>query len=65
MQEIRALPMAAEIERQLGLRPGSWALQLLRRYLTAGDVLIASFNWHPADQMTYVMHIQRRRPADD
>lgn len=65
VQEIRALPMPAEIERQLGLSKGSWALQLLRRYLTDQGVLIASFNWHPADQMVYMMHIHRAKPSVD
>ncbi|MEM5470288.1 GntR family transcriptional regulator [Hoeflea sp. AS60] len=59
VQEIRALPMPVEFSRQLGLKPGSWSMQLLRRYVTEGGVLIASFNWHPADQMTYVMRIHR------
>lgn len=63
VQEIRALPMPPEIGRHLGLAPGVWSLQLLRRYLTDTGVLIASFNWHPADQMTYVMHIHRAKPA--
>jgi len=63
VQEIRALPMPTEIERQLGLSKGSWALQLLRRYLTDSGVLIASFNWHPADQMVYMMQIQRAKPT--
>ncbi len=66
VQEIRALPMPVEFSRQLGLKPGSWSMQLLRRYVTEGGVLIASFNWHPADQMTYVMRIHRshEQPAD-
>lgn len=59
VQEIRTLPMPVEFIRQLGLKPGSWSMQLLRRYVTEGGVLIASFNWHPADQMTYVMRIHR------
>lgn len=63
IQEIRALPMPPEIQRHLGLTPGSWSLQLLRRYLTESGVLIASFNWHPSDQMTYVMRIHRAKPA--
>ena len=63
VQEIRALPMPPEIQRHLGLASGSWSLQLLRRYLTDTGVLIASFNWHPADQMTYVMHIHRAKPV--
>jgi DNA-binding GntR family transcriptional regulator len=66
VQEIRALPMPPEFIRQLGLKPGSWSMQLLRRYVSEGGVLIASFNWHPADQMTYVMRIHRSReqPTD-
>jgi DNA-binding GntR family transcriptional regulator len=65
VQEIRALPMPPEIGRHLGLMPGAWSLQLLRRYLTDSGVLIASFNWHPADQMSYVMHIHRAKPAPE
>jgi GntR family transcriptional regulator len=65
VQEIRALPMPVEMSRQLGLAPGGWSLQLLRRYLTESGVLIASFNWHPADQMTYVMRIHRSKPSVD
>lgn len=61
IQEIRAVVMPNEISRTLGLPPGAWALQLLRRYITVGGVLIASFNWHPADQMTYSMRIERHR----
>jgi DNA-binding GntR family transcriptional regulator len=66
VQEIRAVPMPADLIRQLGLRAESWSLQLLRRYITEAGVLIASFNWHPADQMAYVMHIHRdRQPGSD
>jgi len=61
VQEVRALPMREEMIRQLGLKPGSWSLQLLRRYVTETGVLIASFNWHPADQMAYVMRIHRSK----
>ncbi|MBP2550842.1 DNA-binding GntR family transcriptional regulator [Neorhizobium galegae] len=61
VQEIRALPMPVEFTRQLGLKPGSWSLQLLRRYMTQSGVLIASFNWHPADQMAYRMRIHRSK----
>lgn len=60
-QEIRAAEMPPEISRTLGLPNGSWALQLLRRYRTAGGIMIASFNWHPADQLTYTMRIERQR----
>jgi GntR family transcriptional regulator len=63
VQEIRAMPMPGEFIRQLGLKPGSWSLQLLRRYVTQNGVLIASFNWHPAEQMAYRMRIHRAKEA--
>lgn len=59
VQEISARPMPDRIARLLGQRPGTIALVLLRRYVTSGGVLIASCNWHPADQMTHVMRIRR------
>lgn len=61
VQEIRALPMPLEMTRLLGLKPDAWSLQLFRRYITDAGVLVASFNWHPADQMTYVMRIHRSK----
>lgn len=63
VQEIRAVAMPARVSRQLGLRPDALALQLLRRYSTRGGVLIASFNWHPADRFTYTMTIDRTAGA--
>ena len=65
VQEIRAMPMPEPYQRMLGLQPGAWSLQLLRRYMTSAGALIASFNWHPADQMTYVMQINRSRLIPD
>jgi DNA-binding GntR family transcriptional regulator len=59
-QEIRAAPMPRAVAQALGEPEGAWALQLLRRYATREGVLIASFNWHPADRMTYRMEIRRR-----
>lgn len=64
-QEIRALVMPQQVSRMLGLPAGSLSLQLLRRYITDAGVLIASFNWHPADHMTYTMRIRRGRQAQD
>ncbi|MEM8590537.1 MAG: GntR family transcriptional regulator [Pseudomonadota bacterium] len=63
VQEVRAAAMPPEAARSLGLASGSLALQVLRRYSTVGGVLIASFNWHPADQMTYTMRIHRNRQS--
>jgi GntR family transcriptional regulator len=65
VQEIRAVQMPLGMSRQLGLANGAWSLQLLRRYLTPKGVLITSFNWHPADQMTYVMQIHRARQVEE
>ena len=59
VQEIRAVKMPQRVSRQLGLHPDALALQLLRRYMTKDGVLISSFNWHPAEQFTYTMKIDR------
>jgi GntR family transcriptional regulator len=64
VQEIRAAEMPDPCWRMLGMAPGAWALQLQRRYVTAEGVLIASCNWHPAEQMTYRMRIRRTRGQD-
>jgi DNA-binding GntR family transcriptional regulator len=60
VQEIRSVAMPPKIGQVLGLRPNALALQLLRRYSTESGVLISSVNWHPAEQMKYVMRIHRR-----
>lgn len=65
VQEVRAVQMLPEAARSLGQASGAWALQVLRRYSTVGGVLIASFNWHPSDQLTYTMRIQRNRQPSD
>lgn len=59
-QEISAVPMPDAVIKALGLRPGSLSLLLLRRYMTKSGTLIASFNWHRADEFTYRMQIHRR-----
>lgn len=63
-QEVRSVPMPAEMARAIGLKSGAQALQLSRRYLTTRGVLIVSVNWHPAEQMVYRTRV-RRRPAAD
>lgn len=63
IQEIRAISMPQRVSRQLGLRPDALALQLLRRYTTKDGVIIASINWHPADQFAYMMKIDRSSRA--
>lgn len=58
-QEIRAEPMPEDVAAALGVAPGTFALQLLRRYSSRKGTLIASHNWHPADNFTYRMQLQR------
>jgi DNA-binding GntR family transcriptional regulator len=60
VQEIRAVEMPRRVANAFGLPEASTSLQLLRRYAGRGRVLIASVNWHRADQFTYQMVIHRR-----
>jgi GntR family transcriptional regulator len=60
VQEIRAVEMPRRVANAFGLPEGSASLQLLRRYVARGGILIASVNWHRADQYTYQMLIHRR-----
>jgi DNA-binding GntR family transcriptional regulator len=64
VQEINAVAMPDQIVRTLGLMPGSLSLLLLRRYTSRSGTLIASFNWHRADQFTYAMQLHRRAGAE-
>jgi GntR family transcriptional regulator len=64
-QEIRAVEMPLRVANAFGLPEGSTSLQLFRRYAARGDILIASTNWHRADQFTYQMLIHRRVDHDD
>jgi DNA-binding GntR family transcriptional regulator len=59
-QEIRAVEMPRHVANAFGLAEGCTSLQLFRRYIARGGTLIASFNWHRADQFTYQMLVHRR-----
>jgi GntR family transcriptional regulator len=59
VQEIKAEPMSRAIAAALGARGGDYALRILRRYASRRGTLIASFNWHPAEDFTYRMQLQR------
>ena len=59
IQEIQAVAMSAEIAAGLESRPGAYAMCLLRRYASQKGTLIASFNWHLADDFTYRMQLSR------
>jgi GntR family transcriptional regulator len=63
VQEINSVAMPGEIIKALGLASGSLSLRLLRRYATKSGTLIASYNWHRADQFTYRMQLHRRSEA--
>jgi DNA-binding GntR family transcriptional regulator len=65
IQEISAILMPRPVANTFGLAPEHLGLQLLRRYVTQRGTLIASFNWHRADQFTYRMKLHRRGSARD
>ena len=60
VQEIQAVTMPKAVADAFGMPAGSLSLQLLRRYVTRNGTLIASINWHRADQFTYRMQLHRR-----
>jgi len=59
VQEISAAPMSRDLARLVGKTGPGIALLLLRRYLSESGTLIASYNWHPADNFTYRMQFER------
>ena len=53
-QEIRAVNVNAADAKRLGVKPGSAALLVIRRYLGANDlVLEVALNLHPAERFSY------------
>lgn len=56
-QEIRGEAMSEEVAAHLGRDPGTVALRVLRRYLSRQGMLIASFNWHVAEDFSSRMKI--------
>jgi DNA-binding GntR family transcriptional regulator len=64
-QEIRAVEMPRHVANAFGLAEGSTSLQLFRRYVARGGTLIASVNWHRADQFTYQMLVHRRIESEN
>jgi GntR family transcriptional regulator len=59
VQEIKATPMAPDLEALTGQTEQAIALCLLRRYSSRIGTMIASYNWHPADRFTYRMRFER------
>ncbi len=58
-QDIFGARMTAEIARQLKCKTGTVTTCALRRYTTKNGTLIASYNWHPAEDFHYRMKMSR------
>ena len=58
-QEIRGEAMNAEVARHLGREPGTVALCVTRRYTSTQGTLIASLNWHVAEEFSSTMKLMR------
>jgi DNA-binding GntR family transcriptional regulator len=59
VQEITAAPMPAHVAAALNLPQNTNGLCVHRRYVSAPGVLIASFNWHEAEQFVFRMELGR------
>lgn len=63
-QEIRAVTVTAADAKRLGVKPGSAALLVTRRYLGANDeVLEIALNLHPADRFSYSNSLRLHVPT--
>ncbi|MGN6572413.1 MAG: GntR family transcriptional regulator, partial [Pseudolabrys sp.] len=58
-QDIFGAPMDDEIAENLGSKAGAVATCALRRYITSKGTLIASYNWHEAENFYYRMKMSR------
>jgi GntR family transcriptional regulator len=58
-QEIRGEAMDGEVASHLGREPGTVALRVTRRYTSPRGTLIASLNWHVAEEFTSRMKLMR------
>jgi GntR family transcriptional regulator len=60
VQQLQAVAVPAAMARQLGVEPGSAAMQVVRRYLDAdGDTIDVTVTLHPADRFSLTMRLQR------
>jgi DNA-binding GntR family transcriptional regulator len=60
VQELRAVPVPADIAAKIGMRADDQGLIVSRRYIGRdGSTLLCSFNWHPAERFSFTMRIQR------
>ncbi|MBS0536670.1 MAG: GntR family transcriptional regulator [Proteobacteria bacterium] len=58
-QDIFGVPMDGEMARHLDNKAGAVATCALRRYITRKGTLIASYNWHDAENFYYRMKMSR------
>lgn len=58
-QDIFGAPMSDEIASSLDSKAGTVATCALRRYITKKGTLIASYNWHEAENFYYRMKMSR------
>jgi DNA-binding GntR family transcriptional regulator len=61
VQEITAGVLPPPVAKALGRRPRALGMAFMRRYLdTAGDTVLVSRSWHPAERFTYAMRLRRQ-----
>lgn len=61
-QQVQAIGLPGPLAEELKAEPGSPALQIVRRYLDAGDEAFEiSVSVHPADRFTFSMELSRGR----
>ena len=59
-QEIQAVELAADDAARLGIEPGTAALSLTRRYLSAdGELILTSISRHPGQRFIYAVELRR------
>jgi GntR family transcriptional regulator len=58
-QDLSGGPMNAEVARQLRRKRGTSSVCALRRYITQRGTIIASYNWHVAEDFHYRMKISK------
>ena len=60
-QDLRGEAMSKDIAAQLQQQAGTISICALRRYITGRGTLIASYNWHVAQDFHYRMKLSRNR----
>jgi DNA-binding GntR family transcriptional regulator len=58
-QDIFGTPMNAKVAAHLNCKTNTTATCAFRRYMTPNGTLIASYNWHVAEQFHYRMKMSR------